>query len=41
MNTSTIGFPGGCNPIPIQYELTGGKLLFQVAELESQARVFA
>ncbi|MGC4154001.1 MAG: Fe-S-containing protein [Propionicimonas sp.] len=41
MNTQTIGFPGGCNPIPIQYELTADKLLFQVAELEQQARVFA
>jgi uncharacterized membrane protein len=40
MNTQTIGFPGGCNPIPIQYELAAGKLLFQVAELEQQARVF-
>ncbi|MEA4943620.1 MAG: DUF2318 domain-containing protein [Propionicimonas sp.] len=41
MNTQTIGFPGGCNPIPIQYELAGGQLLFQVAELEEKARVFA
>lgn len=41
MNTQTIGFPGGCNPIPIQYELLPGKLVFQVAELEEQARVFA
>ncbi|MFT3876496.1 MAG: DUF2318 domain-containing protein [Propioniciclava sp.] len=40
MNTQTIGFPGGCNPIPIQHEITAGKLLFQVAELEQQARVF-
>ncbi len=41
MNTQTIGFPGGCNPIPIQYQLADGKLLFQVAELEEKARVFA
>ncbi|MGC3955960.1 MAG: DUF2318 domain-containing protein [Propionicimonas sp.] len=41
MNTQTIGFPGGCNPIPLQYELADGKLLFQVAELEEKARVFA
>jgi uncharacterized membrane protein len=40
MNTQTIGFPGGCNPIPIQYELAEGKIVFQTAELESQARVF-
>ncbi|MCW5954565.1 MAG: DUF2318 domain-containing protein, partial [Propionibacteriaceae bacterium] len=41
MNTQTIGFPGGCNPVPIQYELAAGKLVFQVAELEEHARVFA
>ncbi|MBK8463606.1 MAG: DUF2318 domain-containing protein [Nigerium sp.] len=40
MNTQTIGFPGGCNPIPIQYEIAGGHLLFGVAELEQQAKVF-
>lgn len=40
MNTQTIGFPGGCNPIPIQYEVADGRLLFQVAELEQQAKVF-
>lgn len=40
MNTQTIGFPGGCNPIPIQYELAADRMLFQVAELEQQARVF-
>ena len=27
MNIQTIGFPGGCNPIPIAYEIDGGKLL--------------
>lgn len=41
MNTQTIGFPGGCNPIPIGYELAAGKLLFEVAELERQAKVFS
>lgn len=40
MNIQTIGFPGGCNPIPLSYELSEGKLLFQVAELEEQAKVF-
>lgn len=41
MNTQTIGFPGGCNPIPIAYELAAGKILFQVEELEEKARVFS
>lgn len=40
MNIQTIGFPGGCNPIPIAYELTDDKLKFSVAELESHTQVF-
>lgn len=41
MNIQTIGFEGGCNPIPIAYEQTQDSLLFSVAELESHAKVFA
>lgn len=40
MNIQTIGFPGGCNPIPIAYEIDGGKLKFSAAELESHSTVF-
>lgn len=40
MNIQTIGFAGGCNPIPISYELTTNALLFKVAELQKQAKVF-
>lgn len=40
MNIQTIGFPGGCNPIPIAYELLTDKLRFSVAELESHSTIF-
>lgn len=40
MNIQTIGFAGGCNPIPIQYEIDGNKLKFSVEELESHVSVF-
>lgn len=41
MNIQTIGFAGGCNPIPIGYELTEDSLKFSVEELESHASIFA
>jgi len=41
MNIQTIGFTGGCNPIPIAYEQTADSLTFSVDELESHAQVFA
>ena len=40
MNIQTIGFPGGCNPIPITHEVREKHLAFQVAELEEMAKVF-
>lgn len=40
MNTQTIGFPGGCNPIPLNYEIASDKLLFKVEDLKQQAKVF-
>lgn len=40
MNILTIGFEGGCNPIPIAYEVSADKLSFSAAELESHASVF-
>jgi uncharacterized membrane protein len=41
MNIATIGFKGGCNPIPLEYTLDGGNLVVQVAHLEASATVFA
>ncbi len=40
MNIQTIGFEGGCNPIPIAYQVTADTVDFSVAELESHASVF-
>lgn len=40
MNIQTIGFPGGCNPIPISYEVVGDNLQFSLAELEGNENVF-
>lgn len=40
MNIQTIGFKGGCNPIPIAYEQEPQNLRFSVAELESHAHIF-
>lgn len=34
MNKSTIGFPGGCNPIPLAFALEGGNMVIRVEDLE-------
>jgi uncharacterized membrane protein len=41
MNIATIGFRGGCNPIPLDYGLTDGAIVIQVADLEAAATIFA
>lgn len=41
MNILTIGFRGGCNPIPIEHTVSDGKLLIARAVLEDSAEVFA
>lgn len=40
MNTNTIGFKGGCNPIPLKYEVEGGNLVFSMADLIAGEREF-
>ncbi len=40
MNINTIGFKGGCNPIPISYELRDGNLVFQLSEIIAGEREF-
>jgi uncharacterized membrane protein len=37
MNKSTIGFPGGCNPVPLAWRLEAGKLLVNTSDLEAGA----
>jgi uncharacterized membrane protein len=36
MNTSTIGFKGGCNPVPLAYTMRGGNMIIQTADLEAE-----
>ena len=40
MNINTIGFKGGCNPIPLSYEVSGGSLVFHIADIEAGEREF-
>lgn len=41
MNIATIGFRGGCNPIPIDYEISNGTLTVPFSVLEAHAEIFA
>jgi uncharacterized membrane protein len=40
MNKSTIGFKGGCNPVPLAFRLADGILRIETGDLEAQARRF-
>ncbi|MDR2161907.1 MAG: DUF2318 domain-containing protein [Desulfovibrio sp.] len=40
MNKSTIGFPGGCNPVPLPFFLAGGALRIRAGDLEAEERRF-
>ena len=40
MNKSTIGFPGGCNPVPLAFSVTAGNMVIMTADLESEASRF-
>jgi len=40
MNKNTIGFKGGCNPIPFEYEIKDGKIFIDVQELEKHGTRF-
>ena len=33
MNIRTIGFPGGCNPIPLDYAIEEGKMVFRLEDI--------
>lgn len=41
MNIATIGFKGGCNPIPVDYQVRDGRLIVPRSALEANAKVFA
>jgi uncharacterized membrane protein len=40
MNKSTIGFKGGCNPVPLEYRLRSGNMVVQTADLEKEKSRF-
>ncbi len=41
MNKSTIGFKGGCNPIPLAYTMANGQMVVQTADLEAERSRFS
>jgi uncharacterized membrane protein len=40
MNKSTIGFPGGCNPVPIEFEIKSGQILIKSTVLDEEQHRF-
>ena len=40
MNKSTIGFPGGCNPVPLAFKIEDGQLVINIEDLESEESRF-
>ncbi|MDR2245633.1 MAG: Fe-S-containing protein [Treponema sp.] len=40
MNISTIGFAGGCNPVPLAYNLRSGSMIIETANLENEKTRF-
>lgn len=41
INLATIGFKGGCNPIPFDYEIGDGQITIQTANLDALSSHFA
>jgi uncharacterized membrane protein len=40
MNKSTIGFKGGCNPVPLAYAVSDGNMVIRVQDLENEQHRF-
>jgi uncharacterized membrane protein len=40
MNRQTIGFKGGCNPVPLSYEMDGDNIVIQAESLEQEESRF-
>ena len=40
MNINTIGFKGGCNPIPLAYSVSGGNLVFELSDIIAGEKEF-
>lgn len=40
MNINTIGFRGGCNPIPLAYEVKNGQMIFKMSDIIAAEKEF-
>jgi uncharacterized membrane protein len=40
MNKSTIGFKGGCNPVPLAFTIRDGAMVVKAADLEAEQKRF-
>lgn len=40
INISTIGFKGGCNPVPLEYKIAAGNISVQASLLETEKKRF-
>jgi uncharacterized membrane protein len=40
MNKQTIGFKGGCNPVPLAYAVADGSMVIQLQDLENEQKRF-
>lgn len=40
MNIATIGFSGGCNPVPLKYEILDGNMIIRPTRLEAEKSRF-
>jgi uncharacterized membrane protein len=40
MNKSTIGFKGGCNPVPLAYTMRSGSMVIKTGDLENEKKRF-
>ena len=40
MNINTIGFKGGCNPIPLNYSIADGYMIFEMKDILAAEREF-
>ncbi len=40
MNINTIGFKGGCNPIPLAYSVMGGQMIFDLEDIRAGEKEF-
>ena len=41
INKSTIGFKGGCNPVPVAYTMANGQMVVQTTDLEAEKTRFS